>query len=398
MTTMHKAAVLTAAFIGAIATAIPAYAQTWTRSWESAMQGAAPETSRIAHMDNATLRQVVRTSVGGSVWRIEFSNENSPADLMLGSVHVALQGENGAIEPGTDREVHFHGSANATIASHGVAISDAITLPLRPLSSVVVSLYFPHGAQAATFHGVASATGMLAPGNQTTAAVLQGAQPVKARAVIDAIDVDGPPRPVVVALGDSITDGVHSTPGANNRWPDLLAERLQSMHIGMGVANAGIASNQLLRDGVGPSGVSRFAHDALAAPGVTHVVLLEGINDIGIATNQHRPLPTPDALIGGYRQIIAEAHAHHVKVILGTLLPYKGAKYWSAQGNQIRQAVNRWIRTGREADGVVDFDHTLADPADQDALRREFASDDDLHPNDNGYRAMAEAVDTTLLR
>jgi lysophospholipase L1-like esterase len=374
-------------------------AQNWSRSWEIAMQGAAPDAARIADLRDHTLRQVVRVSIGGGEWRLRLSNEKSPAALNLGTVHVALQDASGTVVAESDRTLRFSGQEHATIAAGGTIDSDPIALPLAPLASVVISIYFPDAVQAATFHGLGSATGLLAPGDQTNAGTLQNAQTVGARAVIEAIDVESPtPQSTVVAFGDSITDGAHSTPDTNRRWPDLLAERLQTSHIDVGVANAGIGGNQILHDGAGASALSRFDQDALSVPGVTHVIVLEGINDIGIPTAHHEPEPTPEMLIAGYRQFIAHAHARGVKVILGTLLPYKGAKYWSAEGDKVRQSVNQWIRTSGEADTTVDFERALADPSNPLVMRAMYDSGDGLHPNDAGYKAMADAVDLAVLQ
>jgi lysophospholipase L1-like esterase len=376
-----------------------AAAQYWTRTWEIAMQGAAPGPSRLSNLHDRTLRQIVRISIGGDQWRLRLSNEKSPAALRLGDVHVALQDAHGAVVPGSGRTVRFAGQAQSTIAAHETLNSDPIALHLAPLSSVVISIYFPDGAQSVTFHGLASATGLLAPGDQAAVGVLQNPEIVHARAVIEAIDVESATaHSTIVTFGDSITDGARSTPDTNRRWPDLLANRLQNARLDVGVVNAGIGGNQILRDGAGTAGLARFNQDALAVPGVSHVVVLEGINDIGIPYAHKKPLPTTEALIQAYRQLIAQAHAKGVKIILATLLPFKGAKYWSAEGEQVRQALNAWIRTSGEADGVADFALALADPADPLTMRPELNSGDRLHPNDQGYQVMAGTLDLALLR
>ncbi len=203
----------------------------------------------------------------------------------------------------------------------------------------------------------------------------------------------------IVTLGDSITDGVRATPDSNRRWPDLLAERLQQAgRRSVGVANAGISANRLLSEGDGYNALARFDADVLAVPGVSHVVILEGVNDLGNTTRAGGPMLPPQALIGAYRQMIARAHDRNVKVILATILPYKGAGYWSAEGEAARVAVNDWIRTNKEADGYVDLAKAIADPADPERMAKPYDVGDALHPNDAGFRVMADAFDLSLFR
>ena len=209
------------------------------------------------------------------------------------------------------------------------------------------------------------------------------------------------PRPAttIVTLGDSITDGVRATNDSNRRWPDLLAERLQKAgRKNVSIANAGISANRLLSEGAGQNALARFDADVLAVPGVTHVVLLEGVNDIGAAFAEKRPIPSAQDLIGAYRQMIARAHGRGVKIILATILPYKGAGYWSEQGEAVRMAVNDWIRTSGEADGVVDLAKATADPSDPARMARPYDVGDALHPNDAGFAVMADAFDLRLFR
>jgi lysophospholipase L1-like esterase len=201
--------------------------------------------------------------------------------------------------------------------------------------------------------------------------------------------------PVIIAFGDSITDGYGSTPGADRRWPDFLAERLAPA--GAAVVDEGISGNMVLTDSTmtsfGESALTRFDRDVLAQPGATHLVVLEGINDLGL-----HPDMTAEALIAGYRQLIARGHSKGLKVIFGTLLPAKGARYFTDKGEAVRQAVNAWIRTSHEPDGVVDFEAAVRDPNDPARMRADFQVGDWLHPNDAGYRAMAAAVDLKLFR
>ena len=213
------------------------------------------------------------------------------------------------------------------------------------------------------------------------------------------MDVESPApiRPVIVTFGDSITDGYKSTDGANRRWPDRLAERLDAAKKPFAVVNAGIGGNRVLAEQLpifGQNALSRFDRDVLSVPGVTHVTVLEGVNDLGMT----KPTPSAEAMIAGYRQLIARAHAHGLKIYGATILPYGGAGYFSPAGEASRTAINTWIRTFHEFDGVIDFDAAIRDPAKPDRMRADLQSGDWLHPNDAGYRVMGDAVDLGLFR
>jgi lysophospholipase L1-like esterase len=201
-------------------------------------------------------------------------------------------------------------------------------------------------------------------------------------------------QPVIVAFGDSITDGAASTIDTNRRWPDVLAERLKGR---AAVINAGISGNRVLIDGpasnAGESALTRFDRDVLAMPGVTHLIVLEGVNDIA-----GRPYPTAAQVIAGYRQLIERAHAHGIKVYVGTILAFGGPGNHPVEPYKTREAINAWIRSNKDADGFIDFDAATRDPSDPLTMRAAWQSGDWLHPSDAGYRAMGEAVDLKLFR
>ncbi|MCC4253967.1 MAG: SGNH/GDSL hydrolase family protein [Pseudomonadota bacterium] len=390
---------ISATLLLALASA-PAQAQSWSRSWM-----AAPLVSRTApekrpDLSDRTLRQVVRISTGGDRIRLRLSNEMSTRPLLLGAVHVALAGANGETLPGTDRVVTFNQAQGATVPARAPLLSDPIAMPVKPLARIAISIHLPQGAPDATVHSYSAATGWTAPGDQTAATSLTDATTLGPRVIITGVEVENrKPARTIVTLGDSITDGVRATPDSDRRWPDLLAERLQRGGMTLtGVANAGISANRLLSEGDGYNALARFDSDVLAVPGVSHVVILEGVNDLGAAARDQQPMLPPAAIIGAYRQMIARAHDRGVKVILATILPYKGAGYWNAAGEASRVAINDWIRTNREADGYVDLAQAIADPADPARMARAYDVGDALHPNDAGFRVMADAIDLSLFR
>jgi lysophospholipase L1-like esterase len=312
-----------------------------------------------------------------------------------------LVGPDGAVVAGSERPLAFSGQTQATIPAGAPLLSDPVALRTKPLARLQVRLFLPADTHGCTCHMSGQESADVLPGDAT------GKPPPSPppgrpqfRAFLSGLEVEtaAPPAPVIVAFGDSITDGFTSTVGGDKRWPDRLAERLVQRFPGraFGVNNAGIGGNQVLAAGripiFGQSALTRFDRDVLSVPGATHVVILEGVNDLGMSH------PPASSLIAGYRQLIARARAHGLKVIGATILPYAGAAYFSTAGEAERQKVNAWIRTGREFDGVIDFDAAIRDPARPDHMRAALQSGDWLHPNDAGYRAMGEAVDLSVFR
>ncbi|MEO8375814.1 MAG: SGNH/GDSL hydrolase family protein, partial [Sphingomonas bacterium] len=348
---------------------------------------------------DVTFRMVARLSAGGTSIRLRLSNEISTDPLRLGAVRVALAGDDGAIVPGSDQAVTFEGSTAPVIPAGAPLLSDTVALKVPPLAHVVVSIYVPGSAEHLTGHPLGVATTRIASGDQTAAAEITGATTTM-RYILSGIDISGgTATSTIVTFGDSITDGALSTDNANHRWPDILAERLRAAgKTSFAVANAGISGNRLLATGAGPAALARFDRDVLSVPGVRYVVVLEGVNDIGSAARSKSNMPLPKDIIGAYRQLIARAHDRGVKVIGATVLPYKGAGYYSEDGDAVRQAVNDWIRAPGHFDGVIDFDRAVADKADPQTMAAAFDSGDKLHPGDAGYKAMAEAVDLALFR
>jgi lysophospholipase L1-like esterase len=280
-------------------------------------------------------------------------------------------------------------------------VTDPVDLAVPPVSDLVIDLYVPSdlgiSPSPVTTHNGASQTNFVSEtGNHSGVINL----PVNARSsawfMIARVEVMAPSgTAAVVTFGDSITDGARSTADTNNRWPDQLARRLATRKgSGVAVLNAGISGNRVLGDGAGVSALARFDRDVLMQTGVTHVVVMEGINDIGIARSN--PTPSADDLIAGHKQLIDRAHARGLKIYGATLTPYEGAAYYSPEGEAKRQALNNWIRTSKAYDGVIDFDMITRDPAAPTKFLPAYDSGDHLHPGDAGYKAMGDAVDLAL--
>lgn len=378
--------------------ALPADAQHWSRSWAAAPVDPARD---LPDLKDRTIRQVVRLSSGGKALRIRLTNERSETPLVIGRVEVAMADRDGRIVAGTSRTVRFDGEASAIVPMHAPLVSEAIAMPVTALSRMAISIHLPEGAAAPTMHPHAAATGWIAPGDQAQAHVLSKTTPFYNRLIVAGVDVESArPQRTIVTFGDSITDGVDAKRDADTRWPDFLAERLQRGGMrDVGVANAGISGNRMLTDGAGLNALARLDRDVLSVPGVSHVIVLEGVNDIGAAWREKAARrPTADDIIDSYRQMIVRARDRGVKVIFATILPYKGAGYWSDYGEGVRAEVNQWIRTNREAAGFVDFDRAIRDTADPLRMAKPYDQGDALHPNDAGFKAMADAVDLRLLR
>lgn len=354
-------------------------------------------------MTNQTLRQVVRTSVGGERVRVVLSNVFGTAPIEIGAAHVALRDRDAAIVAGSAKALAFSGNQAGTILPGAVLVSDPVDLRVPALSDLVVDLFLPGqlggGTSPLTTHTGAGQTNYVSEaGNHSGAASLPVARTATSWFLLARVEVMAPANTLaVVAFGDSITDGARATTDMNARWPDVLARRLAARRgPPVAVLNAGISGNRVLGDGAGVSALARFDKDVLMQTGVTHVVVMEGINDIGIA--RANASPGAEDLIAAHKQLIARAHARGLKIYGATLTPFEGAAYYTAEGEAKRQALNEWIRTSKAYDGVIDFDRVTRDPAAPTKFLPLHDSGDHLHPGDAGYKAMGEAVDLALFR
>jgi lysophospholipase L1-like esterase len=383
----------------------------WVASWGAspfAFQSYVPSPPPLP-LTNQTLRQKLRISVGGEQIRLRFSNELGTTPLTIGGATVAIAGAETSVATATLRTVTFGGQPSLTIPAGAPALSDPIDLPVADLAELAVSLYLPVTTAPATLHMGRTAYVSTA-GDFTQAATLTGATLTTNLLFLTGVYVNTDADvAVLVTFGDSITDGTASTPHTYRSWPDQFAARVATGQAGrrIAVVNAGISGNQVLQDGAGTSALSRFDRDVVATAGVSHVVVLEGINDLGTSG---RPFPGTTAplgavrtaadLIAGYRQLIARAHAHGIKIFGATLTPFAGAfeGYYTPAKDEIRLEINQWIRTSGEYDGVIDFEAAIRDGANPRVMRKEFDSGDKLHPGDAGYQQMADSIDPALFR
>jgi len=296
---------------------------TWAATWQ-----ASPEPARapIITLNNQTVREVVRISLGGNKFRVRLSNEFGDTPLRVGSAHVAIAAENSSIKLGSDRALTFAGGAREVVVpEHSYVMSDPVDLTVPPLGQLAVSIYVPGKERTLTEHFFALQSAYIAPGDETGATTLQGTTTISKRLLLSGVDVAvGWHTRVAVALGDSTTGGFGSTPDTNRRWTDRLAERLVAKREAVAVVNAGIGGNRLLHDFIGPNALSRFDRDVLMQSGVTHVVVLIGINDFGLPGGRKLPKEevTLEQMVAGFRQLIARAHGRGVKLIAATLLPF----------------------------------------------------------------------------
>jgi lysophospholipase L1-like esterase len=379
----------------------------WVGTWATSPYAATNRTdpSGALQMGSAdtTFREIAHISLGGSVVRIILSNEFGTDPLTIGAANIALSAGHGEIDPTSASALTFGGRPTVTIPPGAMVVSDPANLKLAAFADVAVSLFLPsQPIHVISQHGFADQTNYVASGNVIGIKTLDSPKEIYSWPFLKGLDVEttNDKAASIVTFGDSITDGAHSTRDANARWPDILARRLQANKktANLSILNEGIGGNRVLHDTTGPSALARFDRDVLAQAGVKYLVIMESINDIGHATDPEKPydVVTAEDLIAGLSQLATRAHTHGIKVIGATLTPFVGAKYQSPAGEEIRQTINKWIRTTNQLDGVIDFDKVTTDLTHPGMFLPLDDSGDHLHPGDEGYKAMGNSIDLKL--
>jgi lysophospholipase L1-like esterase len=394
---MHLAKSIAALTLMATAAFAQSAPGAMTGTWATApMQITGKDAGTVAR----TIRDIAHVSIASTgTISVQLTNEFGIEPLTIGAATAGLRQNADTIA--TPVTLLFQGQTSVIIPPGKFVWSDPVAFNFPKMSDIAVSLFIP--AQPMTFvsqHGFADATNFVAAGNQSAALSLTGATRLASFRYLKSISVSTPSRGAVLCFGDSITDGAHSTADTNQRWPDDLAKRLAGnpATATLSVMNVGIGGNRIVRFGTGPSAVDRFDHDVLELPNVKYMILLEGINDIGHSYDPKHPYDhiTAAELIAADRLLIARAHANGIEIFGATLTPYRPSGYSSPAGELVRAALNQWIRTSGEFDGVIDFDTATGDPANPTSYLPAYDSGDHLHPNDAGMKAMADSIDLSL--
>ena len=377
----------------------------WVGTWGTARQPVEPANMPPAPgLSHNTLRQIVCVSIGGKKLRLKFSNEFSKSPVTMKTVQIAVSLGGGTIDPSTTHTLKFNGSEEVTMEAGTEIFSDPVSFNLKPRMEVAITLYFGETSPTVTGH----------PGSRTTSYILAGdgtnpesdfSAAVKTDHwyVINGIEVAAKKAAgSVVVFGDSITDGRGSGTNKQNRWPDIFAMNLLASPATKQIAvlNMGIGGNAVLKGGLGPTGLNRFEHDVLKQSGVRWLIILEGVNDLGTTRDSTAAFDAGSGLIAAYQKMVADAHAHGIKVYGATIMPFKKNSYYRPYRDAARNLVNDWIRTPGHFDAVIDFDKTMRDPNANDTLLAEAqaGANDYLHPNESGYKMMGDAVDLTLFK
>ena len=386
----------------------------WVASWAASPHAPLGTEGPFAaaSYENVTLSQILRISEGGGKVRVRFSNRYGPAPLEIGAARVVQIDEQNREVPGTARTLTFGGEPGAVIPRGAPFVSDAVAVDYPDLARLKVEMYLPEATGPCTCHLTGQDDLLVSPPGNFVGKAFTPADKKQFRAFLAGVEVDSPDAlGTIVAYGDSITDGVGSTPGKNRRWPDILADRLQAAGQEWAVANEAISGNRVLSPGMGESALARFDEDVLALPNVKYILVFEGVNDIGQRFGPQRapgggggpggltldqPQIDADQMIAGYRQLIARAHEKGIKVIGSPIGPYKGASYWTEEGEAARQKINDWIVNGGAFDAVVRLDTAFADPADPRQMREGYHMGDFLHGSDAGLKAVGESIPLEL--
>ena len=398
-------------FATALLTALPLCAQQparWLATWAPSPFAAAAKPAEgpdpVPTYVDRTVRQIVRTTLGGDRLRIRFTNEYGERALVIGAAQVAVRDTGASVRAGTGKAITFGGRTSVTLRRGAMIVSDPVEMRVPTLTDLAISIWVSDTIRATTRHALGLQTNYIsAPGDFTSATSMQTESTVRQWLWLAGVDiVNARSTGVIVAIGNSITDGTASSADSNSRWPDVLARRLlASKEPAKAVVNAGISGNGVLSPITGPSALARFDRDVLMQPGVTHVIVLEGINDLsrGAASTDPRDSVSALDLIFGYQQLIGRAHERGVVIFGATMTPMGNmTRPTTAAVDARRRAVNEWIRTCGAFDGVIDFEQATRDPSEPSRFLPAYDSGDHLHPSDAGYKAMGESIDLTLFR
>jgi lysophospholipase L1-like esterase len=394
----------------------------WVGTWATAPQPFMP--GALETFRNESLRLIVHTSAGGAKARIRVSNTYGDQPLLIGAAHIARRTVGSNIDPASDRTLKFGGHTSTIIPARSMVVSDPVDLQIPPLSDLAVSLFLPKAAEATTSHILAMQTSYVSSeaGDSCAAVKFPAGKQLHSWPFLTGVDVaTSSGGMAIVAFGSSLTDGDGSTMDANMRWPNVLADRLQQqggIWNKIGVLNEGLIGNRLLSDSpqqpgspfgaaLGQSGLSRFERDVLDQAGIKYVIVALGINDIAMpgTITPASEMVSAEAMISGYRQLIAQAHRKGILIIGSTNPPFENAflkgssyRFYTPEKENVRQEVNGWIRAGGEFDGVIDFDEVVRDPSHPSRLLPAYDSGDHFHPNDAGNAASGKAVPLALFR
>ena len=390
--------------------ALPARAE-WVATWVAPPHAPLGTEGRFAaaSYDNVTLTQTLRVTEGGERMRVRFSNRYGAGPLTIGAARVFRIDDAGKEIAGSSRPLTFGGDAGAVIPRGAPFASDVVQLAVPSLSRLKVEFYLPNPTGPCTCHLTGVDELAVSPPGNFVGKDFTPVSTAQFRAFLSVVEVDSSRAlGTIVAFGDSITDGVGATAGANRRWPDILANRLQAAGKHWAVANSAISGNRVLSPGMGEAALARFDEDVLSLPNVKYIIIFEGVNDVGNRFGARNPatgLPgldqpeiTVEQMIAGYKQIIQRAHEKGIKVIGSPIGPYKGASYWSEEGEAARQKINDWILGSGAFDGVTRIDLAFADPADPRQMREGYHMGDHLHGSDAGLKAVGDSIDLGLFK
>jgi lysophospholipase L1-like esterase len=406
---MIRLAVIALGAIG-VAACDSGSSSTWVATWAAPPHAPLGTEGRFAaaSYDNVTLSQILRVSEGGEKLRVRFSNRYGSGPLTIGAARVVRIDDEGNEIPDSSRTLTFGGDAMAVIPRGAPFTSDVVSLQVPGLSRLKVEMYLPEPTGPCTCHLTGVDQLAVSPPGNFVGKPFTPVSTAEFRAFLSVVEVESPQAlGTIVAFGDSITDGVGATAGANNRWPDILADRLQAAGMHWAVANAAISGNRVLSPGMGEAALARFDEDVLSLPNVKYIIIFEGVNDIGNrfgATGGpglpglDQPQITVDQMIAGYKQLIERAHEKGIKVIGSPIGPYKGASYWSEEGEAARQKINDWILNGGAFDATTRIDLAFADPDDPQQIREGYHFGDHLHGSPAGLKAVGESIDLSLFK